>query len=281
MVTVYPCAKINLGLNVVKKRSDGYHDLETLFYPVRLFDEINFTLSTSDKQNNPCELEVEGITIAGDVQGNLVVKAYNLLANHFKMPNISIKLKKRIPTQAGLGGGSADCAFTIKALNKICGLGMNVSEMQNMAAKLGADCAFFIESKPAYAEGIGEKLMPVSVDLSNYKIVIVKPTISISTKEAFAQISPKRPKVNCRDVVKLPVETWKDLLVNDFENSVIPQYPLIGQIKQKLYDMGAVYAAMSGSGSALFALFRKVPTNIVSEFENCATFITDGGYNNN
>lgn len=275
-MTVHPCAKINLGLNIVSKRADGYHNLQTVFYPVRIFDEIDISVSSPGTQEHPCELSIEGIDIIGNVQENLVVQAYNALATRFYLPPVSIRLVKRIPTQAGMGGGSADCAFTISALNNMFSLGMSLMDMRTVASGLGADCSFFITPTPSYAEGIGELLMPVHVDLSGFKIVIVKPAVAVSTREAFAHIVPKVPDVCCRDVVRQPVETWKHLLVNDFELSVIREHPVIGSIKQALYDMGAVYAAMSGSGSALFGLFRNTPQGLDCEFKDCFTAVTEG-----
>lgn len=254
---IAPCAKINLGLNVVSKREDGYHNLETVFYPVRIFDEI--TIEEADGETGKCSLVIEGREIEGAPEKNLVVRAYNSVAQKYPLPGVKITLNKQIPMQAGMGGGSADCAFTIRLLNEMFGLGMSVEEMQRMAAALGADCAFFITSEPSYAEGIGEALTPVDLNLSDYKMVIVKPPVAISTKEAFAHVSPARPKKNCREIVSQAIETWRDELHNDFEDSIFPQHPELAEIKEKLYDLGAVYAAMSGSGSALFGIFKDKP----------------------
>jgi len=274
-MTAHPCAKINLGLNIVSKRADGYHDLQTVFYPVRLFDDIVITANTLDKQECLCNLIIDGIDVIGATQDNLVVKAYNALASRFKLPDVSIKLTKRIPTQAGMGGGSADCAFTLTTLNNMFNLGLSIEELRVVAAGIGADCAFFINPIPSYAEGIGERLIPIHVDLNQYKLVIVKPKVSISTCEAFAKIVPKYPETCCRDVVRLPVKEWKDVLINDFEHGVICRYPIIGHIKQTLYDMGATYAAMSGSGSALFGLFQEAPNGLDETFKGCFTSIIE------
>ncbi|MCD8202153.1 MAG: 4-(cytidine 5'-diphospho)-2-C-methyl-D-erythritol kinase [Prevotella sp.] len=274
-MTEYPCAKINLGLNVVNKRTDGYHDLETVFYPVNITDVLSINV-TDDKITTdfPCSLSMNGMKIEGNMQDNLVVKAYNLLKKRFpSLPNVNMVLTKNIPSQAGMGGGSSDGAFTISMLNKLFNLNMSVAEMQQLATSLGADCAFFINPVPSYATGIGENLEPVDVNLRNYNIAIVKPPIAISTKEAFSHVTPKRPAKCCRDIVMQPVETWKHELINDFEQSVMFSHPEIGEIKQKLYALGAVYAAMSGSGSALFAIFHSAPSNLATSFPHCFTAI--------
>lgn len=273
MIT-YPCAKINLGLNIVSRRDDGYHNLETVFYPVNVCDRIEITVGNDFAEGqNPCRLTVEGMPVAGGSGDNLVVRAYNMLARNYTLPPVHISLRKHIPMQAGMGGGSADCAYTIRMLNDMFGLGMSVDEMRRNAAGLGADCAFFIEPSPAYAEGIGDILEPVSVDLSRYKIAVVKPDIAVSTREAFSLIVPEKPRKCCRDVVGQPVNTWRDELVNDFEKSIFALYPEIAAIKQRLYDIGAVYASMSGSGSALFGIFESAPENLGTVFEDCFTCV--------
>ena len=269
---VYPIAKINLGLHVVNKRPDGYHDLETVFYPIAINDELWI-----EEGGNDCSLCIDGLPIEGSVENNLVVKAYRAVKKRCpQLPPVSITLKKQIPMQAGMGGGSADCAYTITALNTMFRLGMNEEEMCSMAKSLGADCPFFINPKPAYATGIGEKLSPIPLRLDGYHIAIVKPPLAISTKEAFAGITPKRPDKCCRDIVAQPVETWKDELKNDFEENIAPKHPEIADIKQRLYDMGAVYAAMSGSGSALFGIFKESPACLQESFNGCFTAIVKG-----
>lgn len=266
----YPCAKINLGLNVINRRSDGYHDLETVFYPVNINDKIEIEVTQNDSSRQyPCMLKINGIGIDGNIQDNLIVKAYNLIKEHYAaLPDISVTLTKNIPTQAGMGGGSSDCAYTITMLNKMFKLNMSTSDMQELAAKLGADCAFFINPIPSFATGIGEKLSPINLDLSKYTIVIVKPPLRISTKEAFSNILPVHPAKCCRDILAQPIETWKHELVNDFEQSLISRHNEIAEIKQKLYGMGAVYASMSGSGSAMFGIFKQKPQNINNIFAN-------------
>ena len=254
-----PIAKINLGLNIVERRPDGYHNLETVFYPVPICDTLEvFEMDEQFPSTVNCDLKVTNIHIDGDEQRNLVVRAYNLLKQDFPaLPRVHAHLYKGIPTQAGMGGGSSDCGFMITLLNSMYGLGLTDEQMVNYAARLGADCAFFILNKPCYAEGIGEKLEPIALDLSGWYLAVVRPDIPVSTKEAFSLITPQHPGINCRDIVMQPVETWRDRLANDFERSVFALHPEIGAIKDRLYDLGAIYAAMSGSGSSLFGLFRE------------------------
>ena len=267
-----PIAKINLGLNVVEKRPDGYHNLETVFYPVQIEDALEvYPMAPEFPSEYDCDLKVTNITIDGDEQRNLVVRAYNLLKADFPtLPRIHAHLYKGIPTQAGMGGGSSDCGFMITLLNQMFNLGLTDQQMIDYAARLGADCAFFILNRPCYAEGIGEKLQPIDLDLKGWYLSLVRPDIPVSTREAFALIKPHYPEVNCREVVKQPVESWRDALVNDFEGSVFAVHPELGAVKDRLYDLGATYAAMSGSGSTLFALSRQ-PLNL-DEFNSEGTF---------
>ena len=253
-----PNAKINLGLNVVAKRADGYHDLETVFYPVPITDALEvFPMEPHFPSAVDCDLKVTNIHIEGDEQKNLVVRAYQLLKQDFPtLPRIHAHLYKGIPTQAGMGGGSSDCGFMITLLNRQFQLGLTDQQMIDYAARLGADCAFFVLNQPCYAEGIGERLEPIALDLKGWYLAVVRPDIPVSTREAFSLIHPEHPAQNCRDIVMQPVETWRDALTNDFEKSVFAIHPEIGAIKDQLYEMGAVYAAMSGSGSSLFGLFR-------------------------
>lgn len=277
MIT-FPCAKINLGLNIVSKREDGYHNLETVFYPIPLTDALEIKLMGEEFPSDvPCDLKVTGNTVDCDEQKNLVVKAYNLLAADFQIPRIHTHLVKRIPSQAGLGGGSADAAYMIRLLDERFRLNIGNPEMERYAAKLGADCAFFISANPedgdtaCYAEGIGEQLMPVSGpndNLHGYHIVIVKrDDIAVSTKEAYAAITPKKPAKCCRNIVRQPIDTWKDELINDFEAPIFAMHPELAEIKEKLYQLGASYAAMSGSGSAIFGIFKNKPAHIEEQFE--------------
>jgi 4-diphosphocytidyl-2-C-methyl-D-erythritol kinase len=273
MIT-FPIAKINLGLNVVEKRSDGYHNLETVFYPVNIQDALEvFPMDDAFPSPVDCDLKVTNIVIDGDEQRNLVVRAYHLLKQDFPtLPRIHVHLYKGIPTQAGMGGGSSDCGFMITLLNEMFRLGLSEEQMISYAARLGADCAFFVMNKPCYAEGIGEKLHPIALNLKGWYIAVVRPAIPVSTKEAFSLITPHHPAKNCRDIVMQPVETWRESLTNDFEKSVFTLHPEIGAIKERLYDLGATYAAMTGSGSAVFGLFRQ-PISL-EDFNDDGTFKT-------
>ena len=273
MIT-FPIAKINLGLNVVEKRADGYHNLETVFYPVPIKDALEVqVMDDAFPSEVDCDLKVSNMLIEGDEQRNLVVRAYQLLKQDFpQLPRIHTHLWKGIPSQAGMGGGSSDCAYMIRLLNEMFQLQMSDSQMIDYAARLGADCPFFIKSTPCYAEGIGERMEAIALDLSDWYIGVVRPDIPVPTKEAFSRIHPHYPQKNCREVVKQPVETWKDELINDFEESVFALHPEIGEVKERLYRMGATYAAMSGSGSALFGLFRQTPELLSQEFSDMFTF---------
>ena len=270
MIT-FPCAKINLGLNIVSKRPDGYHNLETVFYPIPLTDALEIKyMDEKFPSESPCDLKITGNDIDCNEEDNLVIKAYQLLAADFQLPRVHAHLVKRIPTQAGLGGGSSDAAYMIRLLDERFRLNIGIPEMERYAAKLGADCAFFITADPSYAEGIGDVLMPVDVPgagLGGYYLAVVKPSVAVSTRVAYAAIVPKTPAKCCRDIVRQPIETWKDELVNDFEAPIFAMHPELAAIKQSLYDAGAVYAAMSGSGSALFGIFREQPTGLEKEFE--------------
>lgn len=270
MIT-FPCAKINLGLNIVSKRPDGYHNLETVFYPIPLTDALEIKyMDEKFPSESPCDLKITGNDVDCNEEDNLVIKAYQLLAADFQLPRVHAHLVKRIPTQAGLGGGSSDAAYMIRLLDERFRLNIGIPEMERYAANLGADCAFFITADPSYAEGIGDVLMPVDVPgagLGGYYLAVVKPSVAVSTRDAYAAIVPKTPAKCCRDIVRQPIETWKDELVNDFEAPIFAMHPELAAIKQSLYDAGAVYAAMSGSGSALFGIFREQPTGLEKEFE--------------
>ena len=272
MVT-YPCAKINLGLNIVSKRDDGYHNLETVFYPIPLCDVLEIhTKHDHFPSDNVCDLKMTGTTIEGDEQSNLVVKAYKLLAKDYRLPRIHVHLHKHIPTQAGLGGGSSDAAFMIRLLNEHYQLNIDPIQMERYAAKLGADCPFFIKAEPAFATGIGEVLTPVDTlkeHLCGCYIVVVKPPVAVSTREAFALITPRKPEKCCHDIVRNPIETWREELCNDFEPSVFAKHPELNDIKARLYNLGALYAQMSGSGSALYGIFRHKPDKTETFFPDC------------
>ncbi|MDO4948926.1 MAG: 4-(cytidine 5'-diphospho)-2-C-methyl-D-erythritol kinase [Bacteroidales bacterium] len=246
-------AKINLGLNIVGRRPDGYHDLETVFYPVHgLADELHL------EESDTLRLTCGGVWVEGDADDNLVMKAYRLLRDEFPdLPPVHIRLTKRIPTGAGLGGGSSDAAFTLRLLNERFSLRLPDIRLEQLALRLGADCPFFIRNTPVFATGVGEVFEPIPVDLSRYDIRIVKPRVSVSTREAFSHITPHRPEVSLRKVVTRPVEEWRELMTNDFEASVFPCHPEIAEAKQRMYDAGALYASMSGSGSAVYGIFMR------------------------
>lgn len=251
---VFPNAKINLGLNITEKRPDGYHNLETIFYPIPVEDALE--VNVLNEGNEKFRLHQAGLEIEGAAENNLVVKAYKLLDEKFGLPSVDIHLYKHIPSGAGLGGGSADAAFMLKLLNERFSLQLSDDELEEYAARLGADCAFFISNRPTYAEGIGNIFSPVSLSLKGYQIWLVKPDVFVSTRDAFSQIKPHRPEMSLKEIVKLPVEEWKGCMVNDFEESVFPQFPAIGEIKEEMYRQGAVYASMSGSGSSVYGLFK-------------------------
>ncbi|MBQ2856394.1 MAG: 4-(cytidine 5'-diphospho)-2-C-methyl-D-erythritol kinase [Bacteroidaceae bacterium] len=266
MIT-YPNAKINLGLNIVEKRTDGYHNLETIFYPINLQDALEVTKLEGEKEY---ELTLSGTPIEGDPDQNLVIKAYRLLKKDFPdMPAIDIHMYKHIPTGAGLGGGSADAAFMIKLLNEKFKLSLSIEKMEEYAATLGADCAFFIQNKPVFATGIGNIFESVQLSLKGYYLVLVKPDIFVSTKDAFALIQPVNPTHSLKEIVRMPIETWRATMKNDFEYSVFQKYPEIAAIKDKLYDMGAIYASMSGSGSSVYGIFREQVEYVDEIFNGC------------
>lgn len=266
MIT-YPNAKINLGLNIVEKRPDGYHNLETVFYPINLQDALEVTKLEGEEEYN---LKVSGVTIEGEPDNNLVVKAYKLLKKDFPdMGPINIHMYKHIPTGAGLGGGSADAAFMLKLLNEKFKLNLSNEKLEEYAATLGADCAFFIQNKPVFATGIGNIFEEIKLSLKGYYIVLVKPDIFVSTKDAFANISPIKPSQSLKEIIHMPIETWRATMKNDFEESVFRKFPEIAAIKDKLYDMGAVYASMSGSGSSVFGIFRERVEHVDEIFSGC------------
>lgn len=265
----FPNAKINLGLNIVSKRPDGYHNLETVFYPIGLKDALEIVPAGADLPYVPTEgyrFFQTGIEIRGNAADNLVIKALNLISEEKEIPPIDIHLLKKIPFGAGLGGGSSDAAFMLKLLNETFALNYSDLELEQRAAKIGADCPFFIKNKPAFATGIGNELTEVELNLSNYFLVLVKPGDFVSTKDAYAMVSPKQPNLSLKEIVKKPVSEWKELMKNDFEPSVFKKYPEICKIKEQLYELGAVYASMSGSGSSVFGFFEK-QTDV--SFDNC------------
>lgn len=258
-MVVYPNAKINIGLFVTGKRPDGYHNLETVFYPCEEQDCLEITSGSG--KDGECRLEVEGMTLDCAPEKNLVVQAYRLLASDFRLPAIQVKLKKNIPYGGGLGGGSSDAAFMLKALNDYLELHLTEDDLIHYASSLGSDCAFFIRNRPAYATGRGEILEEIALSLKAYRIVITKPSCHVSTREAYARIKPKPAPFDLRKIATLPVEEWKTYVFNDFEQAVFPIYPQIEKVKNEMYEKGAVYASMTGSGAGVYGLFKKEDFN--------------------
>lgn len=267
MIT-FPNAKINLGLNIIEKRPDGYHNLETIFYPINLQDALE--VAKRDNDSKEYTLRVCGTSLEIDDEDNLVVKAYKLLKkDHPQMLPIDIHMYKHIPAGAGLGGGSSDAAHMIKLLNEKFLLELSAEQMESYAAQIGADCAFFIKNRPVFATGIGNVFEPIELSLKGYHIVLVKPDIFVSTRDAFSQIKPTHPSVSLKEIVKQPIENWKDSMKNDFEESVFLKFPEVAAIKDELYDLGAVYAAMSGSGSSVYGIFKEPIENVEDKFCGC------------
>ena len=267
----FPNAKINLGLHIISKRPDGYHDLETIFYPIGLKDALEIVPSDAEL---PYRFFSSGIPIDANPQDNLVIKALNLLKSEKSISDIDIYLLKKIPFGAGLGGGSADGAFMMTLLNKTFSLGYTEAQLCAFARRLGADCPFFVSNRPALATGIGDQLETIDLDLNAYRIAIVKPSFGVATRDAYAMVIPHEPEMSLLEIIKRPVTEWKLLLKNDFESSVFNIYPKIGLIKQQLYDMGAIYASMSGSGSSVFAIFdRSIPLRL--HFDNCFVWLEE------
>ena len=265
----FPNSKINLGLNIISRRSDGYHNLETIFYPIQLKDGLEIIVNEKNDIKTPYRLFQTGIPINGNHKNNLVIKALELIKSFtdIELPSIDIHLHKKIPAEAGLGGGSSNAAYMLKLLNDTFSLNISENGLSKLALKIGADCPFFLYNKPAFATGIGENLQPVNVDLSNKYIAIVKPDVSVSTKDAFSMINPKTPDIPLNEIVKRPLIEWKELMKNDFELPIFKKYPVICYIKQQLYECGAVYSAMSGSGSSVFGIFETKP-KLNNLFEN-------------
>lgn len=254
---LFPNAKINIGLDILKKRTDGFHEIESLMYPIGLTDVLNIDYSTELK--NKLILTVSGFHLDGHSDDNLVSKAYAILDNEFNLPPVKIHLHKVIPTGAGLGGGSADAAFTLKGLNDIFNLKLNQKQLENYAAKLGSDCAFFINNKPAIATGRGEILNTFEFNLAGYFLVVIIPPVHVSTKDAYSKVTPKFPNIQLKDIVYQDVKSWKNKLKNDFEASVFSFAPEIEKLKNELYQAGATFAIMSGSGSSVYGLFNQKP----------------------
>ena len=248
MVT-FPNAKINIGLSITEKRPDGFHNLESCFYPVDWCDVLEILPAKK------LSFRSTGIPIPGNSETNLCLKAYHLIKQDFNISPVMIHLHKIVPIGAGLGGGSADCAFTIKTLNDIFELHLTIEQMENYARKLGSDCAFFIQNRPKYCVGKGDEFSEITLDLSSKSIVLVNPNIHISTAEAYSGIKPMKSEINLREILQNPVNQWINVVKNDFENHLLSKYPTISIIKEQLYSQGAAYASMTGSGSTVFGIF--------------------------
>ncbi len=256
----YPNAKINLGLNVVRKRLDGFHDIESVFYPVPWRDILEIIPQKSGK--GIVEFTSSGIEIRSGGKPNLCEQVYHLMHEEFGLPSIKMHLHKLVLIGAGLGGGSADAAFVATMLNDMFDLNLSDDKLEQIVALVGSDCPFFIRNKPAYVTGRGEVIQLFDIDLSGYWIVLVNPQIHIGTKEAYAGIQPSSAEMPLLQSLREDVFEWKDTVANDFEESVFPQYPVLSELKQKLYAKGASYAAMTGSGSTVFGLFDSEPIAI-------------------
>src|SRR5665213_907776 len=261
---LFPNCKINLGLNILQKREDGYHDIETVFFPLPFYDALEIV--TSDATSICTNTGISG----GNAADNLCMKAYQLLKSDYShLPEIKIHLHKTIPVGAGLGGGSADAAFTILLLNQKYNLHIPEKKLFEYALLLGSDCPYFLLNKPAFATGRGEILEEINLSLSGYKILIVTPGIHISTKELFAEISPSFPPKRIRQIILQPIQTWKNDLVNDFEMIAFSKYPSLQKIKENMYEANAVYASMTGTGSTIFGIFNaneKIDFNFEKEY---------------
>jgi len=258
----FPNGKINIGLNITERRPDGYHNLETVFYPIRINDVLEII------ESDQLSFESSGIDIPGDAKDNLCLKAYQLLKNDHDLPPVKIHLHKHIPIGAGLGGGSADAAFLIKLLNQKFKLNISVEDMQEYARQLGADCAFFIKGEPTYAFEKGDRFEDIALDLSAYHIALVMPPVHVSTAEAYRGVKPAKPVTSLKELIRQPIAEWQQYIKNDFEASVFETYPRIGVVKEKLYEAGALYASMSGSGASVFGIFDKAPDLKSLEVDN-------------
>ena len=236
MIT-FPHAKINIGLQVTERRPDGYHNLDTVFYPIPIQDALEVIVA--EGADYDCRLHISGIEIAGDPDTNLVVRAYRLLAADYTLPSVDIYLHKHIPTGAGLGGGSADASFMLRLLNEMFALGISTDKLEAYAAQLGADCPFFITGRPVYATGIGNEFHPIDLDLSGWHLVVVKPDVFVSTKEAYSMVRPAKPEVTLDQKIALPLDEWKESISNDFEEGIFALHPELNDIKAKLYALGA------------------------------------------
>ncbi len=274
-MVIFPNAKINLGLRVTSKREDGYHNLDTVFYPIPLYDILEII---PQEKNGELVFTSRGKKGKGEPNSNLCCEAYTLLKKDFSsIPSIRLHLHKTIPMGAGMGGGSSDAAFMLRLMNQTFGLKIDDLQLKAYALQLGSDCPFFIDNIPVHATGRGERMKPIACNLSQKSIVLVCPGIHISTKEAFSNIVPTSDGPSCLDIVDQELDDWKTLLVNDFEKTVFPLYPQLSQIKHQLYEMGAKYACMTGTGSTIFGIFEDKPDMDLLQSSPYETFLVEKG----
>ncbi len=263
----FPNAKINIGLNITEKRADGFHNIETVFYPIPLSDILEINISDENDGFDNTGLKIED----GKIENNLCYKAYQILKKDFKLPPINVHLHKIIPFGAGLGGGSSDASFTLILLNNVFKLNIKEVELLRYAEKIGSDCPFFIKNEPAFATEKGNILNKIDFSLKGYFIIVIHPKIHINTAIAYSKIKPKLPAKSLTNLINEPIETWKGKVSNDFEDVIFKLHPEIGNIKNKLYNLGAVYASMSGSGSAVFGIFNE-EIKLKNQFKNYYTW---------
>ena len=252
---VFPKAKINLGLRIIGKRPDGYHDIETLFYPIGLSDALEFVVNDGPED----ELTVSGIATRGNPEDNLVLKTIYKLRENYSFPKLKTHLHKAIPMGAGLGGGSSDAVCLLKVLNRFFNLSIETEVLKTIALELGSDCPFFIDGTPAFGTGRGEILIPCKPVLKGMYLLLLNPGIAISTKEAFMNCNPENPSTSIFQLTDRPVAEWKRLIINDFEDYAFKEHPLISELKSALYDCGAIFSSMSGSGSSVYGLYTDKP----------------------
>ncbi len=272
----FPNCKLNLGLNIIQKRTDGFHDIETVFLPLALNDVLEFIPASHTSFDH------SGVSIPGSSSDNIILKAYHLLKDEFpQLPHLQVYLLKNIPTGAGLGGGSADGTFMLNSLNKYFNLGISSTQLERYALTLGSDCPFFVYNRPMFATGRGEHMSPINITLSGYFIIVIHPGIHINTGWAFSQINPSKPKKSIKEIVQMDINHWKYKLVNDFEKPIEDAFPELKDIKLELYKLGAVYSSMSGSGSSYYGIFKnnllnelKKVVSTETTFRNYKTFFT-------
>jgi len=262
LMIVFPNAKINIGLNITSRRPDGYHNIETVFYPIRIYDALEAL------PGKELTFQSSGLDIPGKIEDNLCIKAYHLIGNDYNLPQVNIHLHKHIPIGAGLGGGSADAAFFIRLIDQQFDLGLSTDQKLSYARQLGADCAFFIESKPVFAFEKGDQFETIKLDLSKYHMVLIMPPAHVSTSEAYRGVKPADVKYSLYELIAEPVKEWKHFIKNDFEESVFKNHPVIRGVKAALYETGALYASMSGSGASVFGIFTQKPDLAILEKSN-------------